>query len=67
MFTNILLVCVPLVILGAFMTIAFYMGFKFGKGDPIINSGEADIITLGEDIENEVLSFEDENADEEEG
>jgi hypothetical protein len=65
MFTNILLVCLPLIILGLFMSGAFYMGFKFGKGDPIINSGEADIITLGEDLDNEILSPKDD--DEEEG
>ena len=60
MFTNILLVCIPMIIFGSFMLAAFYMGFKFGKDEPIVG-GDLDILEFAENEDEE------EDADEEEG
>jgi len=61
MFTNLLLVCVPMIIFGLFMLCAFYMGYKFGKDEPIVGGGDLDILEFAENED------EDEDADEEEG
>lgn len=49
MLYNILLVCLPLLISGGLMIIAYHQGFKAGRGEAIIEEkGDLDIIELGE-------------------
>jgi len=60
---NILLVCIPLLILGSFMALAFYMGYKAGRLESIEIKGEGDIFALGEDADKVTEPFADDEED----
>jgi len=49
MLYNILIICIPLIILGVFMCAAFYIGYKAGRGEAIIQRDNLEIVSLGED------------------